>query len=266
MENDKCKMQSVLLCYTISVYIMFRVKQILAALSLALLPVISYAPTVTAQESSSSSYRVSEVSFGSGGQLRACSSAYCAKQAAGELAVGSTSSQNYQARAGSNTDRIPLLEMIVTGGPVHLGVLEEGSVKYGYTEFSVRTYLAHNYDVIVDGSPPRNPEGHILAPMTSADISRPGTEQFGINLRQNTTPNIGSDPQQFPDNTFSFGAAALGYNAQNTFKFASGDVIALSNKSSGRTDYTLSMIANITPNTPSGTYAGKLVLTVVPVF
>lgn len=246
---------------------MFRVKQILAAVSLCLLSVFGYTPTVQAAQSSSTNYGVSEVNFGSGGALRSCSTAYCSKQSAGELVVGDTSSTNYRSRGGFNTDREPLLEMSVSAAVIDLGTLEASTVKAGSTTFSVRTFPAYGYSVIVDGVPPKNKtNGYQLPAMSAAAVSQPGVAQFGINLKQNTSPIIGAEAQQVPDGTFAFGAAATGYGTQNNFKYVAGETIAQSPRGTGQTNFTISMIANISTNTPGGTYGGRLVLIAVPTF
>jgi hypothetical protein len=83
-----------------------------------------------------------------------------------------------------------------------------------------------------------------------------GTEEFGINLVDNSSPNIGSDPSPQPDGTFATGQAATGYGTQNQFKYNAGDVIAESNGSGwGLTNYTISYIANISVLTPAGSYS-----------
>ena len=58
-----------------------------------------------AAQSNSSNYSVDEVFFGSGGELNACSTSFCSKQAAGETTVGNTSSSNFQAQTGFNSNR-----------------------------------------------------------------------------------------------------------------------------------------------------------------
>lgn len=233
---------------------------------LCILSVLSYTPVAYSAQSNSSNYGVSEVNFISGGVLRGCSAAYCAKQTTGETAVGTTSSTTYQARGGANTEREPTLEMSVSSTGINLGILDSASTKFGSTTFSVRTFPAYGYNVIVDGVTPRNASGHLLVPLSSGGTSQVGSEQFGINLRANTVPVIGSEPSQFPDNTFAFGAAATGYATANNFKYVNGDVIAQSPKGTGRTDYTLSAIANISTDTPGGAYAGKLSIIAVPTF
>lgn len=247
-----------------------RVKQILAAIVLCLLSAVANVPTASAgpQQSSSANYGVSEVNFGSGGSLdTTCGTAYCAKQSVGELTVGNTSSTNYQAQGGFNTNREELLEVTVNGGTINLGNVDITGPKSGSTTFSIRNYLASGYIVTMSGIPPANgPGGHQIAAMSTADISRPGQEQFGVNLVANTTPSVGANPAQVPDATFSFGTAASGYNIANTFKFVSGDTIAQSPSSSGVTNFTLSTIENVATSTPEGAYKTNLIIGVIPTF
>jgi len=246
---------------------MVKLKQIVAALILSFLTAISYTPTVLAAVANSTNYGVSEVQFGSGGELRACSTTYCSKQSAGELTVGNTKSTNYQAQGGFNTNREPLLEVTVSGGTVDLGLLSNLVASSGSTTFSVKTYLASGYNVYIDGTSLKNKSsGRVLTPMATAGVSVPGTEQFGINLRANTTPSVGADPVQVPSTTFSFGSAATGYNTVNNYKYVAGDIIAQSASSSGQTDYTMSMIANVSTLTDGGVYGGRLIVNVLPTF
>jgi hypothetical protein len=121
--------------------------------------------------------------------------------------------------------------------------------------------LASGYIVQTVGSSPTNNavSPHSLNALTGGGTSSPGTEQFGINLVANTTgcgapANFGAAPVQIPDSTFSFGAAASGYNTCGTFKYNNGDTIASSSKSSGETDYTISYLFNISSTTPDGFY------------
>lgn len=220
---------------------------------------------VYAQQSSSTNYQVNEVFFGNGGELNACSTSYCSKQSAGETAVGNTSSTNYQAQAGFNTNREESLELVVNNSQCpnvgslsqDVGVLSTASAKTATNFFSVKAYLASGYSVRTAGVGPRvqgsNP--HTMNLLTSGGTSTPGTEQFGINLRANTSPSVGFDATQVPDNTFGFGQAAAGYNTVNNFRYNDGDVIATSSKSSGITCYTMSYLFNIANTTPAGQYS-----------
>jgi len=220
--------------------------------------------SVAAAQTSSQNYRVDEYFFGSGGELEACSDNYCSKQSAGELAVGNTSSSSYQANAGFNTTSDPILEVAVNGS-VDFGLLSTNATATGTANVQVRTYLSSGYNMIIVGSPPTY-SGRSLKAMSAGSQADPGTEQFGINLRNNSSPNIGADPEQVPDSTFSFGLPTADYNTPNEFKYQSGDTIAYSDSSSGQTNYTISMIANMSNLTAAGRYETKLSIIVVPVF
>lgn len=202
----------------------------------------------------STSYCSEEQFFGTGGELDASSSSYRSKQALGETGVGNSSSSNYQANAGFNTTDTPYLEFVVNNANLNLGVLSTATTATGTATFYVRSYLASGYVVLTQSQPPINGT-YVMSGMSSAAASAVGTEQFGINLVANTSPSsFGADAVQVPDNTFSFGAAATGYNTPNLYKYVQGDVIAQSTKSSGQTTYTISYILNISTTTAGGTY------------
>lgn len=224
-------------------------------------------------QSCSSSYQVNEVYFGAGGQLNACSTGptgYCAKEAAGELTVGNTKGSAYQAQAGFNTLRTPYLQFVVNITSLNVGVLQTGTTSTGTAAFSVKSYLSSGYVVVNASSGPNN-GNHTLASPSSPTVSNSSTEQFGINLVKNTgctglPATLGGDPLQVPSATYSFGAAASGYNTPCQFKYVNGDTIASSSSSSGETDYTISYIFNITATTPGGTYTMNHVLVATPTF
>ena len=235
-------------------------KQIRRVFLIALVISSSTIGLASAAQSSSTNYQVNEVFFGSGGALNVCSTNYCAKESAGETAVGNTKSTNYQAQGGFNTDRTPYLQFLVTNTNTDLGVLSTGSTATTTATFSVKDYLSSGYTVVNASPPPKN-GSYTMHNLTSPTASSSGSEQFGINLVANTSPTtFGADPSQNPNNTFGFGTAASGYNTANQYKYVNGDAIASSSKSSGETDYTISYIFNISSVTPGGTYTFNHVL------
>ena len=117
----------------------------------------------------------------------------------------------------------------------------------------------------IAGSSPKY-SNHALSTMSTAAASQAGTEQFGINFVANTSPLIGAAVTQVPDSTFSYGTVEPGYNTTNQFKYVDGDIVARSNTESGETDYTLSMILNISQVTPAGRYEGNMYAVVVATF
>ena len=217
-----------------------------------------------AAQSTSTDYRVDEYFFGNGGELQACSTSYCAKQSAGETTVGNSKSAAYQSQSGFNTTQDPMLEVAVNGN-VSFGILDPSSTKYGTANVQVRTYLASGYNMIIAGAAPTS-GSLVLSPIAFPTTSQTGTTQFGINLRANTTPNFGADPVQVPATDFSFGSPTGDYNTTNTYKYTDGDVVAYSNSSSGQTNFTLAMIANISAVTAAGFYQTNLSVVVVSSF
>jgi hypothetical protein len=211
-------------------------------------------------QASSSNYRVNEVFFGSGGSLRDCSANYCAKTSAGEVGVGNTSSANYQAQAGFNSDRQPYLEFTVSNTNQNIGLLTSSTTKTATANFTVKSYLASGY-IVKQTSPGPTNGSYTMNGLATPTASAVGTEQFGVNLVANTNPaTFGAAPTQAPDATFGFGQVASGYNTPNQYKYVRGDTVAYSDRSSGTTNYTVSYIFNVSNLTAGGTYTLNHVL------
>jgi hypothetical protein len=229
--------------------------------------VVGVLPTarVWAQQANSTNYQVDEVYFGSGGELHACSATYCAKQAAGETAVGNPASANYQARAGFDTNREETLELTVNSSTTNFGVISSSTPSTTSGTFSVKSYLTNGY-IVVNGSDPPSSNGNFITNLTSQTASSAGTEQFGINLKANTSPaTVGADPVQSPVG-FGYGAAATGYDTTNVYKYVKGDTIASATKSSGTTQYTVTYLINISNATKAGHYTFNHVIVATSTF
>lgn len=205
-------------------------------------------------QSSSPNYSIEESFVGPGGLIDASSPNYQARASLGDTGIGNAASANFQIYGGYTTTNEEYLEFTVNGAVVNLGLLTDATTGTGTGTFYVRSYLAQGYVVRTVSQPPST--GLVtLAPMTSQGASAVGTEQFGINLKANTSPTtFGAEAQQVPDASFSFGFAATGYSTANQYKYAVGDVIAQSNSSSGQTTFTISYIANIAFLTEAGLY------------
>lgn len=227
--------------------------------------------------SSSNSYQVIEGEVGGNGQFNSSSTSYTLNpnvddggSSLGESAVGNSASNNYSSGAGFDTTAQPGLTLVVNTGLVDLGVLSTITASTGTATFSVKNYTSYGYVVQVIGATPTH-SGHPLAALTTDTASAAGTEQFGINLRTNTSPTtVGADPVQVPSSTFSYGVAGDGvtgtygttrpYTIPGNFRYNSGETIASAPKSSGETDYTMTLMANISTTTPGGNYTGPLTI------
>lgn len=217
----------------------------------------------------SPNYKVEETFFGTGGEVDATSASFRARQAAGSLGVGATSSSNYDAVAGFVTDSEPFLEMSVSGATVDFGELSSTVTSFGAAQggpcncsFTVRTYLSSQYVVLTMSNPPTATNGAMIDAKTTRAAPSPSqnVEEFGINLIDNSSPDIGVNPANIPDASFSDGTAATDYNVLNEFKYNLGDTIARSaatagNQAVGQTNYTVSYIAKKKPLTEAGAYS-----------
>ncbi len=229
-------------------------KQITKIMVLTVVTILAQPVLVFACQSSSSSYCVNESSFGSGGELNACSTSFCSKQSAGEIGAGKTSSNGFQAQGGFNTDRQPYLEFTVSNTNVDLGELTATTTKTATASFNVKSYLSHGYVVVNASDPPTN-SSYIMQPINIPAGSSVGTEQFGINLVANTSPvTFGSNPVKLPDNSFSYGQVSADYATPNFFKYLKGETVAFSTLSTSDTQYTVSYLFNVSHVTPGGVY------------
>jgi hypothetical protein len=94
---------------------------------------------------------------------------------------------------------------------------------------------------------------YLINAMSTPDVSRPGTSQFGMNLVANQTPAVGSDPQG-PGSA----SVASGYNLPNFFQFVPGSNIIGSANADDYRQFTLSYIANTPNNQTVGVYVATL--------
>lgn len=232
----------------------------LSVLSLALL--FAGTTTVLATTSTSPNYQVTESQFGSGTGIESCSGQYCAQVTIGDPGGANTARS---ASFGALSESEPVLEVIIEPGESNLGVLSPKQTATKTTTVKIRNHLSGGYILQIYGDSPKF-EGHTLRTPSTDEVSQAGTEQFGMNVVGNTLPLVGANPLQVPGDQGIFGEAASGYNLTNRFKYVSGDTVARSLTESGRTDYTISMIVNISTSTPPGNYSGDFSAIVVPVY
>ena len=247
--------------------------------NIGLLLIGFYFPPIVLGQASSPNYKVEEVYIGPGGELEANSTSYGAQQSAGNV-HGSTSSNNYDANGGQLTSFAPFLEAAVMDATVDFGNMSDTAYSSGAAQggtcncsFYVRTYNSSSYAVVTASQPPTNESGDSLDAKTTLGVpsNDSSVEEFGINLVDNTTPNIGANLSNQPDNSFADGKIASGYDTPDQFKYGVGDIIAQSQASTGNpaiglTNYTISYIAKPSSITPAGQYTMNHDLIVTPTF
>lgn len=245
----------------------FAILLLLLAVPLPLLSELAFSQTCEAPSSCSNNFRVDQVTFSTGSQ-EACSNSggpeFCAQQTVGDLTIGAACTDDpnpaFCAQTGFNTTAEPFLEFVVTGTNIDLGYLDLQSVNTANGVFYVRAWQAGGYSVVTAADPPAHiTDGHELEPLATPTASAAGTEQFGMNLVENTDffgagSHLGENPVQVPDSTFSFGQAADDYDNAGLFKYAKGDIVAFADRSTSITMFTMSYIFNIDHTTPAGQY------------
>lgn len=138
------------------------------------------------------------------------------------------------------------------GDYINFGELSYSHSSQADSQLLVVTNAQNGYVVQVYGTTMTS-GNNIINAMSSSASSRPGTSQFGINLRANTIPSIGNDPTG-P----GIGQPVGAYNIPNQYKFVSNDVIASSSEPDNYRKYTVSYIVNVNSSQAPGVYVSTL--------
>jgi len=144
------------------------------------------------------------------------------------------------------------LTFTLASSSVSLGTITASSTGSGTSTMSAATNAGTGYVITVNGSTLTSGANTITA-LNSQTASSQGTEQFGINLRDNATPNVGADVSGSGS-----GAVAGNYNTADQYRFVSGDTVASAAAATNSNTYTVSYIANIGSTTEPGSYATTL--------
>lgn len=139
----------------------------------------------------------------------------------------------------------------VSGSRIDFGVLNPGQTKTDTSKFVVTTNAAFGYNVVVNGltmTSGNNTINNLSNPTGSAT----GTEQFGFNLRSNSSPAAGVNPTGLVT-----GGPTSDYGTVNQYTFNNGDTVASSDDPDA-TNYTATYIVNVPPDQVPGIYSTTL--------
>lgn len=118
------------------------------------------------------------------------------------------------------------------------------------SEIQARTNAFFGYSIAVTGTTMTSGVRSIPANTTPTE-SFVGVGQFGINLAENTSPDVGAPPTGPGTN----GNVVSPYDTPNRFLFNDGDIVASSNGVTRNRKYTASYIVNVPANQPPGVYS-----------
>lgn len=139
-----------------------------------------------------------------------------------------------------------------SGAYINFGNLSSSRSSQGSSQFLVATNAAGGYTVQIYGTT-MAAGNNVINALSSNAGSRPGSSQFGLNLRANSVPPVGADPTG-PGS----GQPAPGYDLPNSYRFVSNDVVASSSNADNWRKYTVSYIVNVPVNQPPGIYASTV--------
>ncbi len=157
-----------------------------------------------------------------------------------------------------NTEVPPILEFCAavsitstcasaSGNFVNLGTFSSNSTATGTTQFLVGTNANFGYVVTLNGNTLTS-GNDVIAALSTSGSSQKGQSQFGMNLRANSNPPVGSDPAG------GSGSPTANYGTPNIFRFNNGEIVASNSTVSDIQIYTASYIVNIGGGQAPGVY------------
>lgn len=147
-----------------------------------------------------------------------------------------------------------------TGNTVSLGTITPSTTGASTSQIGISTNASSGYAVTVAGNTLTAGANNIDA-LATQTASAQGGEQFGLNLKDNATPNIGTEVSGAGTAT-----ATANYGTVDQYRFVTGDIIASKNASDAHRLFTVSYIANVAGNTPAGSYTTNLTFVATATF
>lgn len=147
-----------------------------------------------------------------------------------------------------------------TGFNFDFGELSTTATSSALSQFSTATNDPLGYNVFTLGTTMTSGT-NIIPSLAGAQTSLPGVGQFGLNLRDNSSPDVGAEP--FGLGT---GTSLAGYGTVNQYRFQNGGAIAGSPLSTDFTRFTVSYIVNVAAGQPAGIYSTTITYMAVAAF
>ena len=146
----------------------------------------------------------------------------------------------------------PTLTFSLGAATVALGTLSTSSTSSGSHTALIATNGASGFTLTYNGATLTSGGNTISAIGGTPATSSTGGEQFGVNLKDNATPNVGAEVTQ----TAGTCSIAADYNTADNFAFEAGSTISMASAAApADCTYTVSYIANIATTTEAGSYA-----------
>lgn len=131
-----------------------------------------------------------------------------------------------------------------------MGQLKSSETLTAKSQMAAGTNATGGFAITTTGTP-LAAGTNVIDGMATPTESRPGFNQFGINLVENSAPAIGSNPTT---GLWLNASPTAGYATPNMYKYVPGDVIAVSTSVNLMQKFTVSYIVNSSPQLKAGVY------------
>jgi len=138
------------------------------------------------------------------------------------------------------------------GDYINFGELSSTRPSRGSSQMLTATNARNGYSITLAGTTLTS-GNNVINRLAINDVSRPGTPQFGLNLRANASPSGGLDPSG-P----GVAAPTAAYDTPNFFRFTSSEVIATAIAPDDLRLYTASYLVNVPAGQAPGVYASTV--------
>lgn len=133
------------------------------------------------------------------------------------------------------------------GQLLNLGELKPNQPSFATSQFAGATNDPGGYSTFVNGLTMTS-GSNVIPALNTPLPSQTGTSQFGMNLRSNSNPSVGSNPSGVGTST-----PTSDYNQPNLYVFKN-QIVTSSPISTDYNLFTASYVVNVSPNQPAGIY------------
>lgn len=148
----------------------------------------------------------------------------------------------------------------VTGNYIDIGELGSNRTATGLMQFSGATNDAGGYVTYLNGYTMTS-GNNIINALASNAGSSVGSSQFGLNLRANSSPSFGLEP-----NGIGTSNPTAGYGTPNSYRFVNGEAITNSSLPTDFKIFTAAFIVNVSKDQPAGVYVTTMTYTAIASF
>ena len=144
----------------------------------------------------------------------------------------------------------------VSGSSVAFGTFSTSSTSSGTSVMAASTNAVSGYAITINGATltcGTCSGSPTIAALASQTASSTGTAQFGVNLKDNATPNVGTEVSGTGTAT-----ATSNYGTVDQYRFVTGDSVASDGAATNANTFTVSYIVNVPGSQAAGTYTATM--------